>query len=137
MSIFTKIFGEPNQKYVKNLQPIIAKINALESSVQALSSDQLKDKTQEFKQRLAKGETLDDLLPEAFALVREAGKRVLNQRHFDVQLIGGMVLHKGNIAEMRTNKKKTLSTTLPTYLNTLKKKKIHMITNVNLILRFY
>jgi len=128
MSIFTTIFGDPNEKFVKSLQPTIEKINSLEPALQSLSAEQLKAKTAEFKNRLAKGETLDDLLPEAFAVVREAGKRTLNQRHFDVQLIGGIVLHQGKIAEMRTGEGKTLSATLPAYLNALEGKGVHIVT---------
>ncbi len=128
MNIFTKIFGDPNQKFIKNLQPIIEEINSFEPEIKKLSDEQLKEKTKEFKQRLVQGQTLDDLLPEAFALAREAGKRTLNQRHFDVQLIGGIVLHQGNIAEMRTGEGKTLTATLPAYLNALEEKGVHIIT---------
>ncbi len=128
MSIFTKFFGDSNQKYIKNLQPLIEKINSLEPELQKLSGEQLKEKTKEFKERLSKGETLDDLLPEAFATVREASRRTLNQRHFDVQLIGGMILHQGKIAEMRTGEGKTLSATLPAYLNALEGKGVHVVT---------
>src|SRR5258707_20657 len=102
MSIFTKIFGDANEKKIKSLQPIVEKINSFEPELQKLSDQGLKEKTQELKERLKNGQTLDDLLPEAFALVREAAKRTLNQRHFDVQLIGGMILHQGKIAQMRT-----------------------------------
>ena len=119
MSILSKIFGDPNEKFIKNLQPIIEKINSFESEFGKLSAEQLKEKTKEFKGRLLKGETLDEILPEAFALVREAGKRTLNQRHFDAQMIGGIVLHQGKIAEMRTGEGKTLAATLPAYLNAL------------------
>ena len=104
MSILSKIFGDPNEKFIKGLQPVIEKINSFEPEFGKFSADQLKEKTKEFKERLAKGETLEDILPEAFALVREAGKRTLNQRHFDVQMIGGIVLHQGKIAEMRTGR---------------------------------
>src|SRR3989344_5683803 len=128
MSIFTKLFGDANQKNIKNLQPIIEKIGSFDLVMQALSSDQLKEKTKEFKGRLAKGETLDDLLPEAFALTREAARRTLNQRHFDSQLIGGAVLHQGKIAQMRTGEGKTLSATLPAYLNALEGKGVHVVT---------
>ncbi|OGZ65364.1 MAG: preprotein translocase subunit SecA [Candidatus Staskawiczbacteria bacterium RIFCSPHIGHO2_01_FULL_41_41] len=128
MSIFSKIFGGTSQKQIKNLQPLVEKINAFEPELQKLSDEQLKEKTKEFRQRLASGEPLDNLLPEAFATVREAGKRTLNQRHFDVQLMGGMVLHKGNIAEMRTGEGKTLSATLPAYLNALEGKGVHIVT---------
>ena len=102
MSILTSIFGDANQRFIKDLAPIVEKINSLEPELQKLSAEQLKDKTREFKERLAKQETLDDLLPEAFAVVREAARRTLNQRHFSSQLIGCMVLHQGKIAQMRT-----------------------------------
>ena len=108
--------------------PACAEINALEPPIQALTDEQLRGKTAEFRQRLADGETLDDLLPEAFAVVREAGRRVLNMRHFDVQLIGGMVLHRGKIAEMKTGEGKTLVATLPAYLNALDGKGVHVVT---------
>jgi preprotein translocase subunit SecA len=128
MSILTKIFGDPNEKFVKGLNPIVEKINSFEPEFEKFSAEQLKDKTKEFKERLGKGETLDDILPEAFALVREAGKRTLNQRHFDVQMIGGIVLHQGKIAEMRTGEGKTLSATLPAYLNALLGLGVHIVT---------
>jgi preprotein translocase subunit SecA len=128
MSILSKIFGDPNDKFIKGLNPIVEKINSFEPEFEKLSADQLKDKTKEFKERIAKGETLDDILPEAFALVREAGKRTLNQRHFDVQLIGGIVLHQGKIAEMKTGEGKTLSATLPAYLNALEGRGVHVVT---------
>ena len=128
MSIFSNIFGDPNEKYIKSLQPLVEKINSFELEVQKLSAEELKEKTKEFRQRLAAGETLDDLLPEAFAAGREAAKRTLNQRHFDVQLIGGIVLHQGRIAEMRTGEGKTLSATLPAYLNALEGKGVHIVT---------
>lgn len=128
ISLFKKYFGPGNRRLVDKLQPIVAKINGLEPAFQALTDDQLKAKTQEFKDRLAKGETLDDLLPEAFAVVREAGKRVNGMRHYDVQMIGGIVLHRGMIAEMRTGEGKTLVATLPTYLNALAGKGVHVVT---------
>jgi preprotein translocase subunit SecA len=128
MSILSKIFGDPNEKFVKGLQPIVDKINSFEPEFEKLSSDQLKEKTKEFKDRVAKGESLEDILPEAFALVREAGKRTLNQRHFDVQMIGGIVLHQGKIAEMKTGEGKTLSATLPAYLNALLGLGVHIVT---------
>jgi preprotein translocase subunit SecA len=133
MSIFTKIFGDANEKNLKNLQPIVDKINSFEPEFSALGEpasggETLSSKTAKLKERLAKGETLDELLPEAFALVREASKRSLNQRHFDSQLIGGIVLHQGKIAEMRTGEGKTLSATLPAYLNALEGKGVHIIT---------
>jgi len=128
MSILSKIFGDPNDKFIKGLNPIVEKINTFEPEFEKFTAEQLKDKTKEFKERLSKGETLDDILPEAFALVREAGKRTLNQRHFDVQLIGGIVLHQGKIAEMKTGEGKTLSATLPAYLNALEGRGVHVVT---------
>ncbi len=128
MSIFSKIFGDPNEKYIRNLQPTIKKINSFSAQGGPASGWELKDKTAELKERLTKGETLDDILPEAFALVREAGKRTLNQRHFDSQLIGGIVLHQGKIAEMKTGEGKTLAATLPAYLNALTGHGVHVIT---------
>jgi preprotein translocase subunit SecA len=123
-----KFFGSSNERKVKAMSAKVAKINALEPEYAALSDEALKAKTDEFKARLAKGETLEDLLPEAFAVVREAGKRVLGMRHFDVQMVGGMVLHGGGISEMRTGEGKTLVATLPTYLNALEGKGVHVIT---------
>ncbi|OGH68689.1 MAG: preprotein translocase subunit SecA, partial [Candidatus Magasanikbacteria bacterium RIFCSPHIGHO2_02_FULL_45_10] len=128
MSLLTKIFGDPNAKVIKTMQPLVDKINALEPEFTALSDDQLKTKTPAFKERLAKGETLDDLLPEAFAAVREASRRLTGMRHFDVQLLGGIALHRGHIAEMRTGEGKTLVATLPTYLNALSGKGVHVVT---------
>nr|WP_315483742.1 preprotein translocase subunit SecA [uncultured Undibacterium sp.] len=128
MSFLTKIFGSRNQRLLKQYQKIVREINALEPKYETLSDDQLKAKTPEFKERLAKGETLDSLLPEAFAVCREASKRVLKMRHFDVQLIGGMALHFGKIAEMGTGEGKTLMATLPIYLNALSGKGVHVVT---------
>jgi len=128
MGIISKIFGDPNEKYLKKLQPTIEKINSLEPETEKLSDKELKEKTAEFKSRLKEGESLDDLLPEAFSLVREAAKRTLNQRHFDVQLIGGIVFHQGKIAEMKTGEGKTLAATLALYLNALEGKGVHLIT---------
>jgi preprotein translocase subunit SecA len=127
-TVLAKIFGTKNEREIKKIRPIVAAINDLEPQVQALSDAELKAKTTEFKERLANGATLDDLLIEAFAVVREAGRRVLNMRHFDVQLIGGVVLHRGNIAEMRTGEGKTLVATLPVYLNALEGKGVHVVT---------
>jgi len=127
-SLFKKIFGSRNQRIIKPMLKNVAHINALEPSMEALSDEALQAKTAEFRARLAKGETLDALLPEAFAVVREASKRVLNMRHFDVQLIGGMVLHSGRIAEMHTGEGKTLVATLPAYLNALAGRGVHVIT---------
>jgi len=127
-SILKKIFGDPNEKEIKNIRVIVDKINSLEKDMQSLSSANLAAKTAEFKVRLQKGETLDDILPEAFAVVREASKRVAGMRHYDVQMIGGVVLHRGKIAEMRTGEGKTLVATLPVYLNALTGKGVHVVT---------
>ena len=127
-SVYEKIFGSPNQQTMKGLQPVVDKINGLEATFQALSDADLKAKTTEFKSRLEKGESLDDILPEAFATVRESGRRLMGMRHYDVQLVGGMALHKGMIAEMRTGEGKTLVATLPAYLNALEGKGVHVIT---------
>ena len=127
-AILAKIFGTRNEREIKKMRPVIAAINDLEPAIQQLSDTELAAKTQEFKQRFANGESLDDLLPEAFAVVREAGRRVLNMRHFDVQLIGGMVLHRGKIAEMKTGEGKTLVATLPVYLNAIEGKGVHVVT---------
>ena len=123
-----KLLGNKNAKEIKRIRLIVEEINELEPSMLALSDASLKAKTEEFKTRLAEGETLDDILPEAFAVVREASKRVLGMRHFDVQMIGGVVLHRGNIAEMRTGEGKTLVATLPVYLNALSGKGAHVVT---------
>ena len=123
-----KIFGTRNEREVKRLRPMVAAINDLEPGLQQLSDTELAQKTVEFKQRIANGEPLDDLLMESFAVCREAGRRVLNMRHFDVQLIGGVVLHRGRIAEMRTGEGKTLVATLPSYLNALEGKGVHVVT---------
>ena len=128
MSLVKKIFGDPNDKELKKIQVTVDKINALEKEFEALSEGELKNKTKEFKKRLQSGETLDDLLPEAFATVREVSKRTTGMRHYDVQLIGGVVLHNGKIAEMRTGEGKTLVATLPVYLNALEGKGVHLIT---------
>lgn len=127
-NLLKKIFGDPNEKELKNIRVIVDKINGLEKSMESLSSANLAAKTSEFKVRLQKGETLDDILPEAYAVVREASRRVLGMRHFDVQLIGGVVLHRGKIAEMRTGEGKTLVATLPAYLNALTGKGVHVVT---------
>ncbi len=128
MSLLTKIFGDPNKKVIESLQPIVEKINSLESAMVNLSMNDLKGKTEEFKNRLSKGETLEDLLPEAFAVVREVSKRLTGMRHFDVQLMGGIVLHRGQISEMRTGEGKTLVATLPIYLNALTGRGVHLVT---------
>ncbi|HLB57532.1 MAG TPA: preprotein translocase subunit SecA, partial [Gammaproteobacteria bacterium] len=126
--VFTQLFGSRNQRVLRRMWKVVEKVNALEGNIAALSESALKAKTEEFRARFQQGETLDDLLPEAFAVVREAGKRVLNMRHFDVQLLGGMVLHGGNIAEMRTGEGKTLVATLAAYLNALPGKGVHIVT---------
>jgi len=129
MSILDKFFGNANDKYLKRIQGLVDRINSLEKELEKESDQQLKEKTKEFKRRLAEGkESLDDILPEAFAVVREAAKRTLGQRHFDVQLIGGIVLHQGKIAEMKTGEGKTLTATLPLYLNALTGKGCHLVT---------
>ncbi|MFC5458457.1 preprotein translocase subunit SecA [Massilia niabensis] len=128
MSLLTQIFGSRNQRLLKQYQKTVRQISALEPQMEALSDAELQAKTPEFKERVAKGETLDDILPEAFAVCREAAKRVLKMRHFDVQMIGGMVLHQGKIAEMGTGEGKTLMATLPVYLNALSGKGVHVIT---------
>ncbi|AMJ57665.1 MULTISPECIES: preprotein translocase subunit SecA [Stenotrophomonas] len=127
-SLLTRVFGSRNERQLRQLNRIVAKINALEPEMQKLSDDQLKAKTPEFRERIAAGEALDKVLPEAFAVCREASLRVLGMRHYDVQLIGGMVLHLGKIAEMRTGEGKTLVATLPVYLNALEGKGVHVVT---------
>ena len=127
-TLLAKVVGTQNDRELKRLRPIVTQVNALEPAIQALSDEKLRGKTIEFRQRIANGETLDDLLPEAFAVVREAGRRVLSMRHFDVQLIGGAVLHQGKIAEMKTGEGKTLVATLPAYLNALDGKGVHVVT---------
>jgi len=127
-TILAKIVGTQNERDLKKLRPLVGQVGAFEPAIEALSDEQLRAKTVEFRTRLANGETLDDLLPEAFAVVREAGRRVLNMRHFDVQLIGGAVLHSGRIAEMKTGEGKTLVATLPAYLNALDGNGVHVVT---------
>ena len=126
--ILRKVFGSRNDRVVKRMQKSVAKVNLLEPEVQKLSDDALRARTEEFKQRYQAGETLEDLLPEAFATGREAGRRALNMRHFDVQIVGAIALHEGNIAEMRTGEGKTLVATLPAYLNALTGDGVHIIT---------
>jgi len=126
--LLTSIFGSRNERLLKQYRRVVEKINALEPTFEPLTDEQLRAKTDEFKQRVAKGETLDDLLPEAFAVVREGSKRVFKMRHFDVQMVGGMALHNGKIAEMRTGEGKTLTATLPIYLNALTGKGTHLVT---------
>jgi preprotein translocase subunit SecA len=127
-NLLTKVFGSKNERELKKIQPVVEKINTFEPRIQTMSDEDLKAQTQRFKDRLNNGEPLDDLLPEAFATVREASVRTLEMRHFDVQLIGGMVLHQGKIAEMKTGEGKTLAATLPAYLNALSGKGVHIIT---------
>ena len=127
-SALTKLFGSKNKRELKRMNKVVLKINALEEPLSSLSDEALQAKTQEFKERLSAGENLDQLLPEAFAVAREASKRVLSMRHFDVQLIGGMALHEGRIAEMRTGEGKTLVATLAVYLNALESKGVHVVT---------
>ena len=128
MTVLSKIFGDANERYIKGLQPIVGKINSFEPALEKLQDDELRKKTDEFKQKLANGQKLDDIIPEVFALVRESAKRTLKQRHFDVQLAGGIVLHQGKIAEMKTGEGKTLAATLPAYLNALEGKGVHIVT---------
>src|SRR6201987_2083260 len=123
-----KLFGTPNDRRVKGYQPRVAAINALEGELEKLTDDQLKARTDEFRKELEEGKSLDDILVPAFATVREAAKRTLGQRHFDVQLIGGIVLHEGDIAEMKTGEGKTLVATLAVYLNALAGKGVHVVT---------
>jgi len=128
MKWLSKLLGDPNEKELKQLQPIVDEINGLEPSMMALSDEDLRDKTDEFKARLETGESIDDLLPEAFAVVREASRRYTSRRHFDVQIVGGIALHQGRIAEMKTGEGKTLVATLPLYLNALAGKGVHLVT---------
>ena len=128
MSVIEKIFGTHSSRELKRIEPLVDKIEALRATMQALSDEELRGKTEEYKKRLTEGETLDDLLPEAYATVREAAKRVLNMEHYRVQLIGGIILHQGRIAEMRTGEGKTLVSTLPAYLNALEGKGVHVVT---------
>ena len=127
-SILTKVFGSKNERVLKDIQPLVSQINELESQTEHLDDSALAAKTAEFRQRAEKGESLEDLLPETFAVIREASKRVLGERHFDVQLLGGVVLHRGCIAEMKTGEGKTLTSTLPVYLNSLTGKGVHVVT---------
>jgi preprotein translocase subunit SecA len=127
-TLLAKVVGTQNERELKRLRPLVSQVGDREAAIQALTDEQLRAKTAEFRERLTRGETVDDLLPEAFAVVREAGRRVLNMRHFDVQLIGGAVLHHGKIAEMKTGEGKTLVATLPAYLNALDGKGVHVVT---------
>mgnify|MGYP001153461111 CR=1 FL=1 len=136
MGLITKIFGTYSQRELKSIYPIADKIEALADEYKALTDAQLQAKTPEFKERLANGETLDDLLPEAFATVREAADRVLGLRPYRVQLIGGIVLHQGRIAEMKTGEGKTLVATLPSYLNALTGRGVHIVTVNDYLAKF-
>ncbi|HEY7444393.1 MAG TPA: preprotein translocase subunit SecA [Vicinamibacterales bacterium] len=127
-TLLAKVIGTQNERELKRVYPLVGQINALESQIQPLSDDQLRGKTAEFRERVAQGASLDDVLPEAFAVVREAGRRTVNMRHFDVQLVGGIMLHRGKIAEMKTGEGKTLVATLPAYLNALDGKGVHVVT---------
>ena len=128
MGLIQKVFGTHSQHELKRIYPIVDHIEALEPEMQKLSDEELRDKTREYKERYAKGETLDDLLPEAFATVREAAVRSIGMKHYRVQLIGGIVLHQGRIAEMKTGEGKTLVATLPAYLNALAGEGVHIVT---------
>ena len=128
MGLFDKLFGTRSQREIKRIQPIADKVLALEAEYKALSDEALKAKTAEFKARYAKGETLDDLLPEAFAAIREAADRVLGMRPYPVQILGGIILHQGRIAEMRTGEGKTLVAVAPCYLNALTGRGVHVVT---------
>ena len=119
MNVFSKVFGTHSQREVKRIMPLVEKTEALRPEMQKLTDEELRDKTREYKRRLEEGATIDDLLPEAFATVREAAKRVLGMEHYRVQIIGGIILHQGRIAEMKTGEGKTLVSTLPAYLNAL------------------
>ena len=134
-TLLAKVIGTQNERELKRLRPLVDKVNAFEPVLQQFSDEQLRAKTVEFRERLAQGEVLDDLMPEAFAVVREAGRRVLNMRHFDVQLLGGAVLHSGAIAEMKTGEGKTLVATLPAYLNALEGKGVHIVTTNDYLAR--
>ena len=126
--IARKVFGTRSEKILKSLNPVLNKINNFEKEISALSNDELKAKTKEFKDRLKNGQALDDIIVEAFAVVRETAKRVLGERHYDVQILGGLVLHKGMITEMKTGEGKTLVSSLPVYLNALTGKGVHVVT---------
>src|SRR3989344_9199592 len=128
MTFWKRLCGDETLGALRAAEPIVPAVNALEEGMKAFSDEALKEKTAEFRKRIAEGATLDELAPEAFAAVREASRRTMGQRHFDVQLIGGMILHRGDIAEMRTGEGKTLVATLPAYLNGLAGKGVHIVT---------
>ena len=134
--ILAKIFGSKNDRMIKQYRRTVRVINELEATIEPLSDSELAGKTVEFRERLAQGATVDELLPEAFAVVREAARRVLGERHYDVQLIGGMVLHEGRIAEMKTGEGKTLTATLPAYLNALSGEGVHVVTVNDYLAKF-
>ena len=127
-TLIKKIVGSKNERELKRIRPIIERINAQESHVRPLADEQLRAKTSKFKERIEQGESLEEILPEAFAVVREAARRTLGERHYDVQLIGGIVLHEGKISEMATGEGKTLVATIPAYLNGLKGEGVHIVT---------
>src|SRR4030065_107216 len=127
-SLIKKIVGSKNERELKRIQPLIGKINQVEPAIKSLSDNQLRDKAIEFKERVERGELLEEVLPEAFAVVRETAKRTLGERHYDVQLIGGIVLHEGKISGMATGEGKTLVSILPAYLNALKGEGVHIVT---------
>ena len=135
LNFLTKVFGSKNERELKKLQPFVEQINSLEPEIQAMSDDQIKAQTAKFKERVDQGEALDSILPEAFATVREASVRTLEMRHFDVQLIGGIVLHQGKIAEMKTGEGKTLAATLPAYLNALSADGVLIVTGNDYLAR--
>src|SRR3989338_6109226 len=137
MGILSKVFGDESSKFIKSSEKIVAKINALEADISKLADVEFPKKTQEFKERIASGEALDDILPEAFALVREAAKRNLGERPYDVQLVGGIALHQGKIAEMKTGEGKTLVATLPLYLNALLGRGAHLVTVNDFLAKFH
>jgi preprotein translocase subunit SecA len=128
MSLMTALFGDPNQKVLRQLEPIVQQVNGFAAHYSGLSDEELRNETPRFRARLAAGETLDDLLPEAFAVVREAAKRTIGQFHYDVQIMGAIALHRGQIAEMRTGEGKTLTGTLATYLHALDARGVHLVT---------
>ena len=127
-SLIKKIVGSKNERELKRIQPLVNQVNQMEARVTPLSDDQLRAKTSEFKERIERGESIEAILPEAFAVVREAGRRTLGERHFDVQLIGGIILHEGKIAKMATGEGKTLVSTLPAYLNAIAGQGVHIVT---------
>ena len=130
MGLAAKVLGTHSEREIKRIRPILKKILSYRDTMMAYSDEELRGKTDEFKARLAKGETLDDILPEAYAVVREAARRVLNTEHYEVQLLGGIILHQGRIAEMKTGEGKTQTCLLPAYLNALEGKGVHVVTKI-------